>query len=208
VAQDRQEESAAAPENAEQAEVAAELPPEQGAEAEAVAELQRVQRELEQTRAKAAEYLDGWQRAQAEFANYRKRQESERAQLVAFANAALLRKLLPVVDDFERAIGTLPASGKHATWAQGVLLITRKLETVLESEGVKEIETQGRDFDPAYHEAVTYEQADGYRDGQIIGVVQRGYVMGERVLRPAQVRVAQAPVALPKQDSHNREDKE
>jgi molecular chaperone GrpE len=156
-------------------------------------DLERLQEELEKANAQASEYLDGWQRAQAEFSNYKKRQEAERAQVMALANAALLRKLLPVVDDFERALETLPANLSQLTWCEGVLLIRHKLGSILESEGVKPIEADGQAFDPRYHEAVTYEEAPGYAEGQIIGEVQRGYVLGERVLRPALVRVARAP---------------
>lgn len=156
-------------------------------------ELERLQKELEQAKAQAAEYLDGWQRAQAEFSNYKKRQEAERAQMAQFAGMGLLRKLLPVVDDFERAIATLPDNLSRLSWCEGILLIKHKLDAILESEGVKPIETTGKSFDPLYHEALTYEEVAGYEDGQIIGEVQRGYMMGERVLRPAMVRVAKAP---------------
>mgnify|MGYP000045518557 CR=1 FL=1 len=156
-------------------------------------ELERLQEEMEQTRAQAAEYLEGWQRAQAEFANYRKRQEAEWQQRTQMSNAFLLTKILPVLDDLERAVQTVPAKLESFTWIEGILLIKRKLEMILESEGVQPIETAGRSFDPLYHEAVTLEVADGYADGQIIGEIQRGYMLGERVIRPALVRVAQAP---------------
>ena len=160
-------------------------------------ELARLQEELEKARADAAEYIEGWQRARAEFSNYKKRQEADRAQMSMLASATLLRKLLPVVDDFERAMGTLPSELEQLTWCQGVFLIKLKLDGILESEGVKPIETVGEVFDPCYHEAVTYEEAPGYEDGQIIGEVQRGYILGQRVIRPALVRVAKAPASAP-----------
>jgi len=158
-------------------------------------ELEVLREQLEEVQTQAAAYLDGWQRAQAEFSNYKKRQEAERAQLTAFANATLLRKLLPVVDDFERATTTLPAYLSQLTWCEGIFLIRHKLNAILESEGVKPIETEGQAFDPRYHEAVTYEEAQGHDEGQIIGEVQRGYTLGEWVLRPALVRVAKASAA-------------
>jgi len=167
---------------------------------EAREELEKLREELEKAGAQAAEYLDGWQRTQAEFSNYKKRQEVERAQMIALANAALLYKLLPIVDDFERAIATLPVNLSKLTWCEGVLLIKHKLGAILESEGVKPIETEGQMFDPRYHEAVTYEEVSGYDDGQIVGEVQRGYILGERVLRPALVRVAKA-LAAPEAES-------
>jgi molecular chaperone GrpE len=169
-------------------------------------ELERLQRELEQAKAQAAEYLDGWQRAQAEFSNYKKRQEAERAQMAQLAGMGLLRKLLPVTDDFERALTTLPDNLGRLSWCEGILLIKYKLDAILESEGVKPIETAGKAFDPLYHEAVTYEEAAGYADGQIVGEVQRGYMMGERVLRPAMVRVAKAPAAPQPESSAEKEE--
>ena len=159
--------------------------------------LEGLREELEKARGQASEYLEGWQRAQAEFSNYKKRQEAGRAQMITRANASLLLKLLPVVDDFERAIATLPPGLSELTWCEGVALIKHKLDSVLESAGVEPIETKGQMFDPCYHEAVTHEEVAGYEDGQIIGEVQRGYVLGDRVLRPALVRVAKVPEPQP-----------
>ncbi|MGB9775018.1 MAG: nucleotide exchange factor GrpE [Anaerolineae bacterium] len=156
------------------------------------AELERLRQELEAARAQAAEYLDGWQRTQAEFANYRKRQEAEFVERVRLNNAVLIARILPVLDDLERAIQTLPPGLQSLTWVEGIFLIQRKLEVILEAEGLKPIETAGKSFDPLYHEAVTYEDVPGYEEGQIIGEVQRGYMLGDRVLRPALVRVARA----------------
>lgn len=156
-------------------------------------ELEKLQEELEEVKVQADEYLDGWQRARAELSNYKKRQEAERVKVRELANAQLLRKLLPIVDDFERASVTLPPGLEQLTWIDGILLIMRKFSAVLESEGVEPIETEGQSFDPFYHEAVTHEETPDYEDGQIIGEVQRGYMLGERVLRPALVRVAKAP---------------
>jgi molecular chaperone GrpE len=174
------------------------------------AELEALREEVEKAKAQAAEYLDGWQRTQAEFSNYKKRQDGERLQMMSLANAVLLRKLLPVVDDFGRAIETLPDKLSKLTWCEGILLIKHKLDAVLESEGVKSIETDGRAFDPMYHEAVTYEEVPGYDEGQIIGQVQQGYMLGERVLRPALVRVAKAPAVELEEDDDttDNEDKE
>ena len=170
-------------------------------------ELEELESELEEAQAQAAEYLDGWQRAQAEFSNYKKRQETERAQMWARATADVLRKTLPVVDDFERALATMPDDLSQLTWCEGVFLIKAKLDAILNTEGVKPIETAGQTFDPVYHEAVTYEEAEGYEEGQIIGEVQRGYMLDDRVLRPAMVRVAKAPSIVEETDD-TVEDKE
>jgi molecular chaperone GrpE len=191
-----------AEEAVEQAEQAVEEEP-----AEERDELEEVKGELEKAKDQAAEYLDGWQRTRAEFSNYKKRQEADRAQMMTLANATLLRKLLPVVDDFERAMATLPPNLGQITWLEGIALIKHKLEAILESEGVKPVATGAQAFDPRYHEAVTYEEVEGYEDGQIIGEVQRGYVLGERVLRPALVRVAKAPTPVPQpEESEQVED--
>jgi len=171
-------------------------------------ELVRLQRELEEAKAQAAEYLDGWQRAQAEFANFRKRKESEWCQMTARANGALLLKLLPVVDDFERAVSAVPEDLRQTDWVEGVLLVKRKLDGILESEGVTAFESEGCDFDPRYHDAVAYEEVEGYEDGQVFEELQRGYMFGERVLRPALVRVAKALATAPDDAEITREDKE
>jgi molecular chaperone GrpE len=164
-------------------------------------ELEKLESELEEAKAQAAEYLDGWQRAQAEFSNYKKRQETERGQMRSRVTADVLRKILPVVDDFERAMATMPHDLSQLTWCEGVFLIKAKLDAILDSEGVKPIETDGQTFNPMYHEAVTYEEATGYAEGQIIGEVQRGYMLDERVLRPALVRVAKAPTVVEENDN-------
>jgi len=187
---------AAGSEGPEVAETGAETTGLEGPEAaEEVDEVEKLERELEQARAEAEEYLDGWRRTQAEFANYKKRQRAQEGTVRELANADLLRKLLPTLDDFERAIATVPGAILKLSWIQGLLLVKRGLEMVFESEGVEPIDVTGKTFDPFYHEAVTYEEVVGYEEGQIIGEVQQGYVLGDRVLRPALVRVAKAPAA-------------
>lgn len=157
---------------------------------EEVDELTTLRQELEEQEAKAAEYLDGWQRARAEFANYKKRIEKEQEDIVKFANGAFIARLLPVIDDFERAFQTLPPNLMGMTWLEGIALIQRKLQMLLEQERVTVIETEGQMFDPALHQAVTHEESEEHEEGQIIGEVQKGYKMGDKVLRPSLVRVA------------------
>ena len=169
-------------------------------------ELGELREALEKAEAQAAEYLDGWQRTQAEFSNYKKRQEAERGEMMTLATMAVLRKLLPIVDDFERAMATLPSDLSGLTWCEGVFLIKAKLDAMLESESIRPIEIVGKTFDPRYHEAVTYEEAEGYQEGQIVGELQRGYMLGERVLRHALVRVAKAPAGRPEEGSEASED--
>jgi molecular chaperone GrpE len=158
--------------------------------AEEVDELAALRQELEEQKVRAAEYLDGWQRARAEFANYKKRIEKEQEDMIKSANGAFIARLLPVMDDFERAFQTLPLDLMGMTWLEGIALVQRKLQVLLAQEGVTVIETEGQMFDPTLHQAVTHEESEEHEEGQIIGEVQKGYKMGDKVLRPSLVRVA------------------
>ena len=152
--------------------------------------LELIQAALEASEAKAAEYLDGWQRAKAEFANFRKRQERERELMNFEAVGRVVKRYLPVVDDLERALKNRPQEGEGAAWSDGVELIYRKMVTALEADGVKPIAAEGEMFDPNQHEAVAQTESDAHESGTVIEVLQTGYKLGERVLRPAVVRVA------------------
>jgi molecular chaperone GrpE len=154
------------------------------------ASLEALQKDLEAARAQAAEYLDGWQRARAEFANYKRRVEKEQAEAYQHAAARIIARYLDVLDDFERALKDQPTEGEAAAWAEGIALIFRKLQNTLDAEGVARIEAEGQPFDPALHEAVTHEDSDDHDAGHIIEVLRQGYRLGERVIRPALVRVA------------------
>lgn len=149
-----------------------------------------LQKELEEATAQAAEYLDGWQRARADFANYKKRVEREQAQVYQTAAGNIIKRFLEVADDLERALKNRPQDGDGAAWAGGVELVYRKVLTILESQGVKPMGAPGQLFDPNFHEAVSSEESDQFQSGQIIEVLQPGYMLGDRVLRPAMVRVA------------------
>jgi len=139
---------------------------------------------------KAAEYLDGWQREKAEFANYKKRVNRDREQYNKDAVGKVVKKYLPVLDDLERALKDKPASEDHETWANGIELIYRKLVTTLENDGVFPMNVDGEIFDPNLHEAVAQIESEDHESGQIIEVIQTGYTIGERVLRPAMVCIA------------------
>jgi len=172
------------------AEAAQEVAPEEGAEP---GELEQLRTDLDEARERGEEYLDQWRRTAAEFSNYRKRNEKEQAEFASQANARLIGRFLAVLDDFERAFVTVPEDLLGLTWIEGLALIYRKMQLILEGEGLEALETIGKEFDPLEHEAVTYEAVEGYEDGQVIGEVQKGYRLGNRVLRPALVRVARAP---------------
>jgi len=152
--------------------------------------LDALRQELEEARLKMSEYLDGWQRSRAEFSNYRKRIEREQAQTYQLAVGNVIKRYLDVADDLERALKNRPKDGEGAVWANGVELIYQKLLSFMDSEGVKPMEVEGQPFDPTIHEAISSENSDQHESGQVIEVVQQGYKLGDRVLRPAIVRVA------------------
>lgn len=146
--------------------------------------------ELAETEAKAAEYLDGWQRARAEFANARKRLERGKAE--AYRNAAVdyAQKVLPILDDFDRALESVPASVEQDNWFEGILLVSRKLHSILSDLNVEPIESVGRPFDPNFHEALSLTEAEGFESGTVVEELQTGYRLDEKVIRPALVNVA------------------
>ncbi len=149
--------------------------------------------ELERAEDQAAEYLDQLQRTQAEFANYKKRLEREREEFIGLANAALISKLLPILDDLERALQTVPDNLRSLTWVEGIFLIERRLRMILEQEGLTEIRAVGEQFDPELHHAVVGEETTEQGEGTIIGEMQKGYKLHDKVLRPSMVRVAALP---------------
>ena len=154
--------------------------------------IESLERELAETKAKAEEHLYNWQRSAADFSNYKRRTDEERAQLSQFSNAILIGKLLSVLDDFDRALESVPGDA-HDAWIEGVKLVERKLRGVLEAEGVTAIAAVGEPFDPNLHEAVAHEETADHPDNQVIGEVQRGYRLHDRVIRPSLVRVANNP---------------
>lgn len=142
---------------------------------------------LAEEKAKAENCLANWQRAQADFINYRRRTEQEREAFSQFANAELIRSLLPVVDDLERALGSIPSSYEEKdSWLDGVRLVDRKFRSILESYGVTPVKALGEPFDPNFHEAV---RQDTGKEGMVISEVQKGYLLNDKLLRPSKVVV-------------------
>jgi molecular chaperone GrpE len=152
------------------------------------AEIEALKIKLAEAESKTSEYRDSWMRSQADFQNYKKRLERDNELTYVSMKGDIIKKVLPVLDDLERALQNRPAEN---SWASGIELIARKLQNLLESEGIKRIEAEGAEFDPKFHEAISHESADGVKSGFVIAVVQNGYMLGERVIRPALVRVAQ-----------------
>ncbi len=139
-----------------------------------------------EVKSEAETYLDNWKRTQADFVNYKRRAEQEKEDTVKFGNSMLLLSLLPVLDDLQRALESIPADIKNMPWVEGIRLIERKFSSSLESQGVKVIPTEGEAFDPNVHEAAMH--VDG-ADGMIVKELQKGYKIHDRVIRPAMVTV-------------------
>jgi molecular chaperone GrpE len=159
---------------------------EAGSEVTEVKDVESLKRALAEEREKAAANLAGWQRAQADFINYKRRSEQEKADLGKYANRELILKLLPALDDLERALAAIPPRQAKLSWVEGVKLIERKLKAVLEAAGISRIEALGEPFDPHFHEAVM--QGKG-REGRVVEEIQKGYRLQDRVIRPSKVVV-------------------
>lgn len=153
-------------------------------------EFEQMTQELEKAQAQSRDYFEGWQRERADFANYKRRIERDQQMVANNIKIDIVKKYLPVLDDMERALKTRPTEGTAGSWAEGIELIYRKLKNILEAEGVKRIPAETQEFDPNFHEAISYEENPDHGSGEIIEVVQQGYTLGDRVIRPAMVRVA------------------
>ncbi len=149
-----------------------------------------LEEQLAAAKDEAAKNLDGWLRAQAEFANARKRFDKQRADAYTNATADVITNLLPIIDDFQRAIDNVPETISNDSWFEGIRLVQRKLQNILETFNVTPIEAVGQPFDPTLHEAIMQEESDEHESGIICRELQKGYKLGERVIRPALVYVA------------------
>lgn len=167
-----------------------EQPVEESAAPEGSSGEESTEETIERLQTEAEEYLDGWQRARAEFANYKRRIERERENARAQIAGEVITRYLGIMDDLERALAKAPETEACEEWVAGVKLIYTKFRSILEAEGVETIEEEGLRFDPNIHEAISYEESDDHTEGSVIEVTQRGYKLGDRVLRPAMVRVA------------------
>ena len=163
-----------------------------------LADIESLKGELSDAKSQSDEYLTALQRERAEFLNYKRRTAEERERDLGLAAEGLIRKVLALADDFDRAIEARPDSIATDPWFEGVAAIDRKLRTLLESEGVSPIDAApGTPFDPRQHDAIANVPGTGRPEGEIVEQVRRGYRLRDRVLRPALVAVAAAPEATP-----------
>jgi molecular chaperone GrpE len=156
-------------------------------------DLDTLRAELAEIEQKADEYLRLAQRTQADFINYRRRIEDERALQAREASVAYLRRLLPVIDDFERALANAAPGDLESSWGQGIQLVERNLRGLLAADEVQRIMAEGAEFDPREHEAVGQQPTSDVPEGHVLHVVRPGYRKGDRIIRPAQVIVAARP---------------
>jgi molecular chaperone GrpE len=156
------------------------------------------EQEVAELRARVERLMANWQRAEADLANYRRRVEQERHELLKYGAAGLVLDLLGVVDDLERAFMTIPPALHTFTWIEGLHLIYRRLLAILQSHGVTEVEAEGKPFDPSCHQVVREVEGE---PGKVVGVVQKGYRLHQRLLRPALVLVGAAKTSSPPQEA-------
>ncbi len=151
--------------------------------------IEQVRQLLVEEQQKSASHLDSYQRARADYENLKRRTQAEKTTLNAEARERILVKLLPVVDDFERALQSVPENLKNEPWLNGVSMIEKKLKTLLDQEAVAEIPSLGEEFNPRFHEAV-HKDEDGEGDKDVVtAVYQKGYKLGDKVIRAAVVKV-------------------
>lgn len=153
-------------------------------------EIEILSAELKHSQSLADENLDGWQRSRAEFANYKKRIERDAETSRARISGEIILRFLDPFDDLERALQEKPAENDISRWMEGIQLIYQKYLSILEVENVTTIPAKGLPFDPTLHEALTYEECEDVEEGIVIDIFQPGYRIGERIIRPARVRVA------------------
>lgn len=165
---------------------------EQGEQHESNNRIAELELQLESEQHKSEEYLDGLRRSQADFINYKRRSAQEQQDARVAAEAAVIERLLPVLDDLGRALDSAPAEFADQPWVEGISLVRRRLFNTLEQMGVRQIGKVGEAFDPNIHDALMTQSGTGSPMGTVVQVTRSGYVLGDRIIRPAQVIVAGA----------------
>jgi len=190
----KEEQSFAAEEQEQQETTAAESqgPVNEAGAAEAQAEemADQGQDELARLKAEVEETQQRFVRAQADFDNFRRRTQKEKEELAKYASMKLVTELVPVIDNFERAMATVPEGTESESFSKGIQMIFRQLETVLNNEGLTAMDTVGQPFNPEFHQAIMQVESDEYEEGTVVEEVQKGYMLKDKVLRPAMVKVS------------------
>lgn len=190
----KEEQSFAAEEQEQQEATAAESqePVNEAGAAEAQAEemADQGQDELARLKTEVEETQQRFVRAQADFDNFRRRTQKEKEELAKYASMKLVTELVPVIDNFERAMATVPEGTESESFSKGIQMIFRQLETVLNNEGLTAMDTVGQPFNPEFHQAIMQVESDEYEEGTVVEEVQKGYMLKDKVLRPAMVKVS------------------
>ncbi|MEX1294968.1 MAG: nucleotide exchange factor GrpE [Candidatus Limnocylindrales bacterium] len=154
------------------------------------AQVEELTQRLDDAERRAAEAESGWQRARADYQNLKRRTDEQRAESASIAGDRLLIRVLDLADDFDLAVEHVPEDAQGSPWVEGITAIDRKLRALLEAEGIEAMEGEGEPFDPQTQQAISYEDTADVPDGTVIKVLQRGFTIHGRVLRPALVAVA------------------
>ncbi|HHY13777.1 MAG TPA: nucleotide exchange factor GrpE [Thermoanaerobacterales bacterium] len=158
-------------------------------EAKEKEELHKLKQEIEIKTKESEKYYSMLQRLQADFENYKKRVEKERKDIIDYASADIIKQLLPIIDNLERAIESIRKQHQSGVFVEGIDMILSQILKLMENLGVKEIEAMHKEFDPYYHEAIMRIEGDEHPDNTVVDVLQKGYVMKSKVLRPSMVKV-------------------
>ncbi len=144
---------------------------------------------IKELEAQRDEYLAGWQRAKADFLNYKKEEAMRISELMNYFRAGQVSKILRVIDNWDRAMKHTPEEIKDSIWLRGIEMIENQLKDFLKAEGVKEIKTDGEKFNPEFHEAIEEEDNDSGETGEILEVLEKGYTLNNKLIRPAKVKI-------------------
>jgi len=155
-----------------------------------IKDIESLKQELDEAKIQIQENLAGWQRAQADYANFKKETESRQKEVMEYANAVLMSEVLPIYDHFKLALGHIPKDQKKIDWVIGLEHIRKQWQDFLKKYKIVEIKTVGEKFDHNIHEAVTYEEQAGYDSDVIFAEVSSGYTLDDKILVPAKVKVA------------------
>lgn len=169
------------------------IPEEQSVDSEDMSPLEKIltlEAELTQAKAKADEHYDHLLRLQADFDNFRKRTQKEKTEIIKYASERIVGELLPVLDNFERAVSAAQVNPDFSSFSQGVEMILRQLQTALSKEGLKAIEAIGQPFDPNLHDAVLRVESEEHPENTVVDELQKGYYLKEKVIRPSMVKVS------------------
>ena len=151
--------------------------------------LKEIEEKIKECQKLKEEYLMGWQRARADFLNYKKQEIKRLKEILEYGSQELILKILPILDNLEKAETHIPLDFKDDEWVKGILQIKNQFQVFLKKQGIEEIKTIGRRFDPNFHEAIEEVKGENKEPGEIIEEIRKGYILNNKVIRPAKVRV-------------------